>query len=224
MAWALQPGGLDPRLQVYDATRGQPVAFQVLANDDGLMSLQVPNAVAGTDYIVSVLARTAGDTGSYFLAIDFNQLALTEFEGVSTDTLAPGATKTATLSVHEAGVYEFLLSAEGLAGGVTMTVYDSAGRAVFTLGAEAGRAAATTTRYLTEGTYTVQYTFRNPTGTTGTPIDYALYLYQVSEGAGPYSTSTTISPTPDSESKEPEGGYTYEGSSTTKPTGSPYYF
>src|SRR5437764_9178091 len=116
------------------------------------MTILLPDAIPGTDYTVSVLARTAGDTGSYFLAIDFNQFTPTVFDGASTDTLAPGATKTAALTVTKAGVYEFLLSAEGLAGGVTMTVYDAAGHVVCTLGADAGRPAVTAVRYLTEGT------------------------------------------------------------------------
>jgi hypothetical protein len=224
LAWALQPGGLDPQIQVYDATRNQPVAFQVLANDDGLMSIQVPDPAPGTDYVVSVLARNPGDTGSYFLAIDFNQFQLTQFDGVTTDTLSPGATSTATLNVTEAGVYELLLSAEGLAGGVTMTVYDATGNIVCVLGADAGKPAVTAVRYLAEGTYTVQYAYRSPSGTTAAPIDYSLFLYKISDGAGPYATGSgsTTSPSPGTTSTD--GTYTYQGSSATRPTGSPYYF
>ena len=224
MAWALQTDGLDPRLEVYDATTGQPVAFQVLANDTGVMSLQVPDAVGGRDYIVSVLARTTGDTGSYFLAIDFNQFAPTEFDGVAGKRLNPGVTDTATLTVHEAGAYEFLLSAHGAAGGVAMTVYDAAGREVCTLAVDAGQPAVTAVRYLAEGTYAVRYTYRYPSAATATPIDYALYLYQVSEGAGPYASSSTTSGSGTSASSPPPDRYTYSGSSTTQPSGSPYYF
>jgi Matrixin len=219
MVWALQTNGLDPRVQVYNATTGQPVAFQVLANDAGLMSLQVPNAMPGADYIVSVLARTAGDTGSYFLAIDFNQFALTEFEGVTSNTLKAGGKDSATLTVTEAGVYEFALAAQGTVGAVTMTVYDSLGRAVFTLTATAGQPLMTTSLYMAGGKYTVRYTSQS-----SADVAYQLFVYKISDGAGPYATSSGTSPTAPPSQPSESGGYTYDGSSTTRPTGSPYYF
>jgi hypothetical protein len=219
MVWALQTNGLDPRLQVYNATTGQPVAFQVLANDAGLMSLQVPNVTPGTEYIVSVLARTAGDTGSYFLAIDFNQFTPTEFDGVTSDTLKAGGKQSATLTVTEAGVYEFALAAQGASGALTMTVYDALGRAVFTLTATAGQPLTTSTVYLAEGKYTVRYTSQS-----SAELAYQLFLYKISDGAGPYATSSGTSPTPPPSQPSESGGYTYDGSSTTRPSGSPYYF
>jgi hypothetical protein len=220
MVWSLQTNGLDPRLQVYNATTGQPVPFQVLANDAGLMSLQVPNVTPGHDYIVSVLARTAGDTGSYFLAIDFNQFAVTEFNGVTSDTLKVGGQDSATLNITAAGVYEFALAAQGASGGLTMTVYDAAGRAVFTLTAVAGQPLMTSTVYLTGGTYTVRYTSQS-----SADLAYQLFLYKISDGAGPYATNSGSSPTPPSDGTSgSDTGYTYNGSSNTRPTGSPYYF
>jgi hypothetical protein len=219
MVWALQTNGLDPRLQVYNATTGQPVAFQVLANDVGLMSLLVPDVTPGNDYIVSVLARTAGDTGSYFLAIDFNQFAPTQFDGLTSDGLKAGGTQSATLNVTEAGVYEFGLAAQGASGGMTMTVYDAAGRAVFSLTAAAGQPLMTSTVYLSGGTYTVRYTSQS-----AAELAYQLFVYKLSDGAGPYATSAGSSPAPPSDSSTSSGGYTYTGSSTTRPTGSPYYF
>ncbi|MBO0699565.1 MAG: matrixin family metalloprotease [Zavarzinella sp.] len=220
MVWALQTNGLDPRLQVYNATTGQPVAFQVLANDAGLMSLQVPNAAPGADYIVSVLARTPGDTGSYFLAIDFNKFTPTEFDGLTSDSLKAGATQSATLTVAEAGVYEFALAAQGASGSMTMTIYDAAGRAVLTLSSYAGQPLMTSTVYLAGGTYTVQYTSQS-----SAELAYQLFLYRLSDGAGPYATSAGSSPTPPPGGTTTSGGgYTYAGSSTTRPVGSPYYF
>jgi hypothetical protein len=165
---------------------------------------------------------------------------------VAGDTLAPAQTKTGQLTITRAGVYEFGLSAEGLSGGVTMTVFDASGRAVCTLGATAGQPMVTAVRYLAEGTYTVRYNYRS-TSATDAQIQYALYLYQISEGAGPYATDTSSSPTPtappppppppDSGTSPdpqpspnppppppPQYGYYYSGSSTTYPSGSPYYF
>jgi hypothetical protein len=231
MVWALESNGLDPRIQVYDSTLGRPVAFQVLANDAGVMTIQIPKVNVQDDYIVSVLARTPGganDTGSYFMAADFNRFALTDFDGVATDTVGTGATKSASLTINEAATFELALSAEafvGGAGGVTMSLYNAAGHCVLTLKADSDEPMVTAVRYLSEGTYTVRYTYRYTTGSNPAPaIEYNLFLLQLSEGAGPYATNSgssggSSSPPPDS-----SGGYTYSGSSTTRPSGSPYYF
>ena len=95
MVWGLDGNPLDPRLRIFDAA-GNPVAFQVLANDAGLFSVQVPNAVAGRDYFVQVAARTPGganDTGSYFVAADFNRIEPLEFDGVASGTVDAGQTE-----------------------------------------------------------------------------------------------------------------------------------
>jgi hypothetical protein len=102
-----------------------------------------------------------------------------------------------------------------------MTVFDAAGQALFTLSAAAGQPLMTTTRYLAEGTYTVRYTSQS-----AAEIQYQLFLYQISEGAGPYATSTgtTAGSSPGGTTGTSGSGYTYTGSSTTRPSGSPYYF
>jgi hypothetical protein len=194
------------------------------------MSIEVPKVNLQHDYIVSVLPRSPGgarDTGSYFLAADFNRTAPTEFGGVTTDTLAAATTKTATLTVNEAATFEFALSAEtftSASAGVVMTLFDAGGQAVLTMTADSDKPLITGVRYLNEGTYTVRYAYRSMGGTTP-DVQYSLYLLQLSEGAGPYQTTTgssgsESSPQPSGSS----GGYTYSGSSTTRPSGAPYYF
>ena len=165
MVWGTDADPLDPRVRVFDAD-GRPVAFQVLANEAGLMSVQVLGVAPGADYYVRVSARdgSANATGSYFLGADFNQFAPTEYDGVAGGTLdAEGPSDTGRLSV-EAGVFQFALSADLMgagAGGVTMTVRDAAGNVVVSLSATAGQPAVTAVRYLSAGTYTVQYTYRS---------------------------------------------------------------
>jgi Matrixin len=231
IVWALETNGLNPRIQVYDATLGRPVAFQVLANDTGVMTIQVPNVNVQSDYIVSVLARTAGganDTGSYFLAADFNRFALTKFDGVASDTVGASATRSASLTLNEAATFELALSAEAFVGGaagVTMTLYNAAGQCILTLKADSGKPMVTAVRYLSEGTYTVQYTYRSTGGTSPAPaVEYSLFLLQLSDGAGPYATDTSSSGDSSSPPPSSSGGYTYSGSSTARPSGSPYYF
>ena len=241
MVWGLDANPVDARVRVYDAN-GTPVAFQVLANDRGVFSVQVLNAVAGKDYFVQVLARDGAvkKTGSYFFAADFNNLAPMVFDNVASGTVNASKTTAAeTLTLSEAGVFQFALAANSQQAGatVTMTVYDADGNAVFSLTSVAGQPPVTATRYLNAGTYTVRYS-APPTNTA--PVGYALFMAQLSEGVGPYATSTatppsstapsstttttpTSSSTSTSSSPPPQDpSYTYSGSSTAKPTG--YYY
>jgi hypothetical protein len=83
-----------------------------------------------------------------------------------------------------------------------MTVKDAAGNVVLTLTAAAGQPAVTSVKYLKVGTYTIAYTAAG-----GAPVDYGLYLLQLSDGVGPYTTTTTSSAPPPS-------GTTYTSSSS----------
>jgi len=217
IAWGLDAAPLSPRVRVFDAA-GNPVAFQVLANDTGVFSLQVPGLAPGRVYYVQVSARTAGATGSYFLGADFDQSPPTAYDAVAGGALGPTAiTDTATLLVTDAGIYEFSLAAG--AGGVMMTVTDSAGRTVFTLDATAGDPAVTAVRYLAAGTYTVAYASRPVAGVPAAPVRYDLFALKLDDGVGTYATTTTTT-TPTSGTS----GYTYTGFSTCLPVGYFYFF
>jgi hypothetical protein len=233
MVWGTAADPLDPRVRVFDAD-GRPVAFQVLANEAGLMSVQVRGVTPGADYYLQVSARDGGATatGGYFLGADFNQFAPTEYDGVAGGALdSTDATDTGRLAV-EAGVFQFALSADLLgagAGGVTMTVRDAAGNVVVSLSAAAGQPAVTAVRYLAAGTYTVSYTYRSPAGSVAAPVRYGLFLLKLSDGVGPYATSTsrthgTPSGSPGGPPSGPDRGYTYIGSSDADADGYGYYF
>jgi len=221
MVWGLDSTPLDPRLRVFDQS-GAPVAFQVLANDAGLFSLQVPNAVAGRDYFVQVAARSPGganDTGRYFVAADFNSIEPMAFEGVASGAVIAGQTESAALTIEDAGVFHFALAPTSI-GAVTMTVYDENGIAAFTLTASGGKPAVTATRYLAAGTYTVRYT--TTTGSGSNPTSYNLYLHQLSEGVGPYSPSTTSPPPgPGNGSSSTGSSYTYSSSTYSSSSNPP---
>ncbi|HVK15607.1 MAG TPA: matrixin family metalloprotease [Fimbriiglobus sp.] len=233
MVWGTDADPLDPRVRVYDAD-GRPVAFQVLANESGLMSVQVLGVQPGADYYVQVSARDGGatTTGGYFFGADFNQFAPTMYDGVAGGALdIPGESTNGRLSV-EAGVFQFALSAELLgagAAGVTMTVRDAAGNVVVSLSATAGQPTMTAVRYLAAGSYTVRYDYRSPAGSVAAPMSYGLFLLRLSDGVGPYATgSSTTHGTPSGSSGGTSGdtdsGYTYTGTSTTRPSGYGYYF
>jgi hypothetical protein len=192
MVWGLDANPVDARVRVFDSS-GKPVAFQVLANDRGIFSVQVLNAVAGKSYTVQVSARDGAvkSTGNYFFAADFNQLSPMAFDGVASDTLPAGATTAAsgTLTLGEAGLFQFAFGANSSHAGdaVTMTVYDENGNAVFSLTATAGRPPVTAGKYLMAGNYTVKYTTAQA---TAAPTSYNLFMMQLSDPVGPYATST----------------------------------
>jgi hypothetical protein len=216
---------------VYDAG-GNPVRFQVLANDLGLMSVHVLGVAPGAEYYVQVSARAgaANGTGGYFLGADFNQLAPTEYDGVAAGTLNSGNNNSDKdkLQVAKAGVFQFALSADLLgvgAGAVTMTVTDAAGNVVLSLTATAGQPPVTAVRFLAAGTYKVRYVYQAPAGAIAAPIRYGLFLLQLSEGAGPYATDVSSNTDPPGGSGgSPDSGYSYTGSSESCPDGYGYYF
>jgi hypothetical protein len=223
MVWGLDASALDPRIRVFDAA-GNPVAFQVLANDRGLFSLQIPNAIAGQDYYIQIAARSPGganDTGAYFFGADFNAIAPLDFGGVTAGSVYQGNSDSGTLDIEEAGVYHFALAPTGTESGtVTMTVYDELGNMIFTLSATAGQPSVTSTQYLAAGNYTIRYS--TAAGSASNPLGYGLYILQLSEGVGPYATSTSTPPSSSSGgtsdgSTSGSSTYTYNGSSTTQP-------
>lgn len=221
LAWATDAGGLTPRVRVYDANK-QPVAFQVLTNDAGLMSVVVPNAIKSSTYYVQVSARTAGDTGGYVLGVDFNQDVVTTSAGIAGGSLSPTAsTAIGSLTVNSGGVYQFGLAssvATAAGGVVTLTVTDASGNTVLTLASTVGQPMTTETRYLAAGAYSLTYKYTPLAGTTAGGLKFDLFLSQLTEELGPAQTTVgSTSPPP-----PPPPPYTYGGTSSTS-TSRPYY-
>jgi hypothetical protein len=230
MVWGTDASPLDPRVRVLDAD-GHPVAFQVLANEAGLMSVQVLGVTSGADYYVQVSARdgAAHATGNYFVGADFNQFAATAYDHVAGGSLDASDTADSGSLTVDAGVFQFALSADLLgagAGGVTMTVEDAAGNIVVSLTAAAGQPTVTATRYLAAGTYRVRYSYDSTTGTVAAPVQYDLFLLKLSDGVGTYSTttSTTHGTATTDTSGGTDTGYTYTGPSQPGSGGYGYYF
>jgi hypothetical protein len=229
IAWGIDTTPLNPQLHVFDGA-GNPVAYQVLANDGGTFSLQIQNAASGATYYVQVTGRSgaATRTGAYFLGADFNTEVPTTFGGLSAGTLNPSATSAGTLGVDEAGLYEFALASSATgAAGLTMAVLDAYGATVATLTAMAGQSSLTTIKYLAPGDYTIKYTWT--TGGTNVSVQYASMAMTLNDPVGPYQSSTT-SPSGDStysgstttsspSSSSSSSGYTYTSSSTSSSSG-----
>jgi hypothetical protein len=217
MVWGTDANPLDSRVRVYDAN-GNPVAFQVAANDRGVFSVQVLNAVAGQNYYVQVSARdgAVNNTGNYIFAADFNTLPPMVFDNVANGTATTGTTTTGdALNLNEAGLFQFALGANSEHAGdtVTMTVYDADGNAVFSLTATAGQPPVTANHYLLAATYTVRYSTAQ---TNAAPTDYGLFMMQLSDPVGPYATSTASPPS----STAPSSTTTTSSTSSAPPSSS----
>ncbi len=227
IVWGLDSTPLDPRIHLYDS-QGNPIAFEVLANQFGLMSVQIQNVTPGQWYYIQVSARNPGganDTGNYTLGADFNQTAPVTPTWVAGDTLAPAATETGSLTVNESdgAMYQFLLNAQSTgAGVVNMTILDASGNTVLSFNASAGQPLTTAVTYLAEGTYTIKFTYQSGAA----PLRYDLLMLQLSYDVGPYP-STTLSPggsSPSSPPASPAPAYLYSGASSSPPPQSNYYF
>src|SRR5579883_1826598 len=132
LVWATD-GNWNPTIHVFDA-KGNPVAFEVLTNQQGLMSIVVPNAASNRIYYIEVASQ--GGSGGYFLAADFNNLAPPTPQTVDKGQLSQTAKTTTDSLTATGGLYQFILSAGATttgAGTVTLTITDSAGNVVFVM-------------------------------------------------------------------------------------------
>jgi hypothetical protein len=225
LTWGLGSSGLNPRLRVFDAA-GRPVAFQVLANTNGLFSLQVPNAVSGATYYLQVAAETPGgasDTGDYFLGVDVTTLPPLQLKALGSNTLTASASQDqAVFQIMADRLMHFALSANSSgAAQVTMTITDTQGRVVFTLTSTANQPTTTGTVYLKAGTYQVHYAAQPLSGTLASLV-YALNVLDLSDNTGTYSTSTSRGGS--SGGGSGSGGPTYSGSSTSQTSSYQYWF
>jgi hypothetical protein len=179
LVWSTTPGGLDPVVSIFDA-RGNPVAdAQVLVNENGSYVIQVPDALANTDYYVAVrgdATRPAHVTGQYFLGINFGGQTVS-LQSFLTGTLTQGSQDIRTLQVNEGQLFHFVLSADNgqppAASAVTMTIFDLNGNVLANLTAFNGDTQSLTI-YLPPGTYAVRFAGSTADGSPLTSLNYTL--------------------------------------------------
>ncbi len=192
-AWGTQPDGLQPQLVLEDV-HGNPLPVQVLVNQDGTYTFQLPNAPAGTKYLLAVQPEDpngAASTGSYFLGIDFGTVPIQFDTLVANQVLnAANPQQASTLNIAETQLFHVALTATG--GAAVMTVYDAQGNVLDTLTAADGET-VTTNLVLNPGAYTFQVT--RAAGATG-PVTYTLQYLEVSDAIGPEPIDTTLHPAP----------------------------
>jgi hypothetical protein len=201
--WGAQPGGLSPRVQVFD-NHGNVVAAQVLAQDASADTIQVPSAAPNTNYSLEVSPAdptSAHAVGNFTLAIDLRPAPIT------VDSITSGVITTAAaagqdfhmMTVASTEDFHFDLSgtsADGtIATAVRMTIYDSNNKPVYTLRAQAGPGSSFGNIMLAPGTYTMRFVAATRTGAPLPKFSYVLRGTVRTDPIGPGPTDPTLTPT-----------------------------
>jgi len=203
---ALEVRALLPAVSVYDAD-GQLLNTQLVTNDGGTYTVQLPNAQVGVNYYLKVFAPNpfgGRGTGNYALTVDFNSVAPIGFGSpVDGGLNSTTSLQFRTLTVTRTQLMQFTLSADAgastVASAIRMTIFDSSGHAVYTMTAQAGQAMSTGTVYLPAGVYYVAFNAATRTGEALPALAYVLrkrelilpidaYLLDPGDGSSPPTT------------------------------------
>jgi hypothetical protein len=231
MVWASQANTLLPKIQLFDASHN-PIAFDVLVNENGAYVVQVASTASNQDYYVEVSAANpagANNTGNYFLGVDYSANA-TSLQTLTSGTLtAADPQQLGTLTVNQSQLFHFTLSAStggaAIESAIRMTIYDANGNAVYSGVAHDGETISTTV-FLGAGTYTFRFVGGTRTGDPLPPINYVLNAVGLSDPIGTGTTSSTTSSSSSSSSSTltstyvPYGVYVFLG--LVDPYGNPY--
>lgn len=230
MAWGLNNGGLEPRVTVFNGSQ-QPVAAEVLVNENGSYTVQVPNAGSRATYYIKVEAQapeSSRGVGNYFLGIDFGTKAISQDQFAAGTLTATAKEMTFKLTTQQTQLHHFVLSANTgnstAPAAVRMTIYDSNGKVLATRIANAGDAVSFDVA-LPPGEFYVRFAAGTKDKTKTLPnLSFKLEGLVASDPIGPTPTDPTCEPSSSpSPPQEPEPTYapsSYEYPSD--PYGDPY--
>jgi len=189
--------GATPRVAVYDAA-GNLLASQVIANQDGTYAIEVAGIwQAGQTLYVKVFGAGFVNLGGYGLSVGF-QATPTALETMADLELTGSAAQAAqTLTVSQAELYHFVLSADGpqAAANVRLTIRDAMGRVVATLGARAGETNSLNV-WLAPGEYTFEYSAGTSDRSALRSLNVRLQVVDLSDSIDPYTADPYASPRP----------------------------
>lgn len=191
--WSLTPGGLQPSITLEDSL-GNPIPAQVLVNQDGTYTIQLPNAPAHTSYLLAVRAENPSGThatGNYFLGIGFGTVPIQMDTFVANQVLdAANPQQSGTLHILQSQLFHLVFSASGGAG--QMIVSDSQGHVLDVLTANDGETVSANLIF-SPGLYTVQF---SPASGATVPVTYSFLGQGVSDPIGPQPLDATLAPGP----------------------------
>jgi hypothetical protein len=195
---AVAPNGVAPRIAILDGNQNV-IPAQILANGNGIFTIQAVNLSAGGNYYLQV--STGGSTagvGNYALNAQFGTVAAhpTTFASGSLQASAPQHSY--HLYVAESQLFQFLLAASspGAPAGsaVQMTIRDQSGNVVYSLTAQAGDTVSSAALFLTPGAYTLSFTAIAPAGSPVPTLAYNLSGESISDPIGAVISDPTLTP------------------------------
>jgi hypothetical protein len=215
---AVAPNGVAPRVAILDGA-GNAASAQILANGNGVFTIQAANLKSGGNYSLHVSSEgaTAG-VGNYALYAEFGSTAanLTTFADGGLQATAPQLSY--NLYVGESQLFQFLLSASGSSApagsAVQMTITDQTGNVVYSLTAAAGDTVSSAALFLTPGAYVLRFTALAPAGRPVPTLSYNLMGESISDPIGAVINDPTQ--TPIYTSLTTQGGFLYPNGTETK--------
>ncbi len=210
-ARAVAPNGVAPRITILDSAQ-RVVSAQILANGDGVFTIQASGVNSGGNFEIQVSSGGSGSgVGNYALDIAFGSAAgdLSTFAGGNVSATAPQ--QSYDFYVAESQLFQFLLSTSGLGAAagstVQMTIKDESGNVIYTLTASAGDTVSSDALLLTPGAYTLSFTALVPAGRPAPALSYSLMGESISDPIGAVINDPTTQPIYTSPTTP--GGYLY---------------
>lgn len=187
-------GASNVQVAVFDDA-GQVVPAKVIARHGDELGLQVIGVESNRDYYVRIHGDQYPIPTDFELEVDFAQDA-THLEQLAVGRLAAGEVQTLrSLNAARSSELHWVLSTSDWSmpqeTGLQMTVFDAAGRAVYTLNAADG-ASRGGDLFLAAGSYTLRFARAN--GDVNTPVNFTLSGMTLSESLGPQLRDTTQTP------------------------------
>jgi hypothetical protein len=215
---AIAPNGIAPRITIID--NGQHVVnAQILANGDGVFTIQASGLNSGGNYLLEVSSGgSSSGVGNYALDASFGSTTASLSTFASGNLAAPAPQQSYNFYVAESQLFQFLLSANGVGApagsAVQMAIKDQNGNVIYSLTSGAGDTVSSNALLLTPGAYTLSFTVLGPPGGPVPALSYNLIGESISDPIGgvvndPITQPVYTSPTT-------PGGYLYpNGVSTT---------
>jgi hypothetical protein len=215
---AVAPNGVAPWITILD--NGQHVvSAQILANGDGLFTIQASGLNAGGNYELQVSSGgSAAGVGNYALDAEFGTSAADLSTFANGNLSATSPQQSYNFYVAESQLFQFLLAASGAGApagsAVQMTIKDQSGNVVYSLTANADDTVSSNALLLTPGAYTLSFTVLGPPGGPVPALSYSLMGESISDPIGAVVNDPTTQPIYTSPTTP--GGYLYpNGVSTT---------
>ncbi len=196
----LESSGLIPRVALFTGD-GEPLAAQIVANGNGQLVVQLPDAPSDDEFLLRISAASnlgGYSVGNYRMSIIFGApvAELTEFaSGILTDS-APESQH--ALYVGQSQLMHLLLDTTAAAlnsnSAAWLAVYDDDGAVRYRVAAQAGDARSAGTMLLEPGAYTVQVSGISLDGLPMADLPYRLLGATISDPLGVVGGDPTDEP------------------------------